>query len=103
MDTRRAIKEIHEKTKLVGIEVVNLGKTRLIQEFYHYLTKNIDPNNYWPDNLEDTKHTMTIFPEFNVLEEDILKKIPWFWFAVRCQKLRKKLQEIISDLDAMNN
>jgi tetratricopeptide (TPR) repeat protein len=62
-----------------------IGKTRLVQELYHYLTVADDQNNYWPDNLEDTKHTMTIVPEFDTLSNDQEKFMPWLWLAIRCQ------------------
>ncbi|SMP01484.1 Tetratricopeptide repeat-containing protein [Laceyella tengchongensis] len=83
--------EIYEKvrqneTKFVILKAdTGIGKTRLIQELYHYLTIADDENNYWPDNLEDTKHTMTIVPEFDSLETEKQLKMPWLWIALRCQ------------------
>jgi hypothetical protein len=83
--------DIYEDTKAGNTNVVileadtGIGKTRLIQELYHYLTIYDDEPNYWPDNLEDTKHTMTIVPEFEVLENNAELQMPWMWVAMRCQ------------------
>ncbi|WP_028775506.1 AAA family ATPase [Shimazuella kribbensis] len=82
--------DIYEDTKAGNTNVVvieadtGIGKTRLIQELYHYLTIYDDDPNYWPDNLEDTKHTMTIVPEFDVLENNKELQMPWLWVAMRC-------------------
>ncbi|MCH5584067.1 ATP-binding protein [Shimazuella sp. AN120528] len=82
--------DIYEDTKAGNTNVVileadtGIGKTRLIQELYHYLTIYDDDPNYWPDNLEDTKHTMTIVPEFDVLENNKELEMPWLWMALRC-------------------
>lgn len=62
-----------------------IGKTRLIQELYHYLTIQDDKPNYWPDVLEDKKHTMTIVPEFDTLTDEDQNEMPWLWLAMRCQ------------------
>jgi chromosomal replication initiation ATPase DnaA len=76
------------KTNLVVLEAdTGIGKTRLLQELYHYLTINEDDNEYWPDNLEDTKHTMTIIPEFDTLSPEQNLKMPWLWIAMRCQNI----------------
>jgi hypothetical protein len=83
--------DIYENSKAGNTNVVvieadtGIGKTRLIQELYHYLTIYDDEPNYWPDNLEDTKHTMTIVPEFEVLENKPELQMPWMWVAMRCQ------------------
>lgn len=83
--------DIYENTKAGNTNVVileadtGIGKTRLIQELYHYLTIYDDEPNYWPDNLEDTKHTMTIVPEFEMLENNTELLMPWLWIAMRCQ------------------
>ncbi|WP_422122339.1 AAA family ATPase [Planococcus sp. X10-3] len=61
-----------------------LGKTRLIQEFYHYLSKNEDPGDFWPDVLNDTVHTMTISPAIETFDKESNNNIPWYWFAIRC-------------------
>lgn len=74
------------KTQFVVLEAdTGIGKTRLIQELYHYLTIVDDENDYWPDNLEDTKHTMTIIPEFDTLYSSNDLDMPWLWIALRCQ------------------
>ncbi|WP_054939226.1 ATP-binding protein [Paenibacillus ihuae] len=72
-------------TNLVVIEAdTGVGKTRLIQEFYQYLTVNKDEFHYWPDTLVDKKHTMSIVPEFENLSNDQQFKLPWLWLALRC-------------------
>lgn len=73
-------------TKCVLIKAdTGIGKTRLVQEFYHKLSIEYDEHHYWPDLLEDTKHTMTIVPQFPTLMEDSIKYLPWLWMAVRCK------------------
>lgn len=62
-----------------------IGKTRLIQEFYHYLSKNEDPDMYWPDILNDTKHTMSLVPKFEELYVNQSSLMPWMWLPLRCQ------------------
>lgn len=62
-----------------------IGKTRLIQEFYHYLSENEDPDLYWPDILNDTKHTMSLLPRFDELYLNQSSQMPWMWLALRCQ------------------
>lgn len=72
-------------TNFIVVEAdTGVGKTRLIQEFYHLLSIEEDQQHYWPDNLEDTKHTMTIVPEFQSLLSEKLKDLPWLWIALRC-------------------
>ncbi|OCA87806.1 hypothetical protein A8F94_08155 [Bacillus sp. FJAT-27225] len=72
-------------TKMLLIEAdTGVGKTRLIQEFYHILSIKEDASQYWPDNLEDTKHTMSIVPEFQTLVDGRISELPWLWLAIRC-------------------
>jgi hypothetical protein len=61
------------------------GKTRLIQELYHHISSFYDEYDYWPNVLEDTKHTMTIVPDYTKFEQEDTKNMPWLWLAVRCQ------------------
>jgi hypothetical protein len=65
-----------------------IGKTRLIQEFYHDLSLNEDPDMYWPDLLTDTKHTMSLVPKFDELYINQASRMPWMWLPLRCQNWR---------------
>ncbi|WP_214889491.1 ATP-binding protein [Exiguobacterium sp. s142] len=61
-----------------------LGKTRLIQEFYHHLNKIDDDNEYWPNHLRDTENTMSLVPDFTELYSSRSNLMPWMWVALRC-------------------
>jgi Fe-S-cluster containining protein len=74
-----------------------IGKTRLIQEFYHFLSKNEDPNGYWPDILNDTKHTMSLVPKFDELYVNQSSLMPWMWLALRCQNRDERNSDMRAD------
>ena len=60
------------------------GKTRLIQEFYAWLSQNEDPKGlegYWPDNLGRNGKSLEINPELN--EYECKGEIPWLWWGLR--------------------
>lgn len=74
-----------------------IGKTRLIQEFYHFLSNNEDPNGYWPDILSDTKHTMSLSPKFDELYINQTSCMPWMWIALRCQNRDERNSDMRAD------
>jgi hypothetical protein len=39
-----------------------LGKTRVLQEFYHWLNQFEDPGNYWPDTLPGGDASLHVNP-----------------------------------------
>lgn len=58
------------------------GKTRIVQEFYHWLNQKCDPTNYWPDNLprdNDSLHINPLFSEQSLGEAEP----PWLWWGIR--------------------
>lgn len=58
------------------------GKTRIVQEFYHWLNQKCDPANYWPDNLprdNDSLHINPLFSEQYLGEAEP----PWLWWGIR--------------------
>ena len=60
------------------------GKTRLIQEFYTWLSQNEDPKGiegYWPDYLGKNGKSLEINPDFSEYKRK--GKIPWLWWGLR--------------------
>ena len=65
-----------------------LGKTRLVQEFYRWLSREQDPKSdqhpqgYWPDAIQGDSESLSVNPS---LPEDQsgLAPIPWLWWGLR--------------------
>lgn len=73
------------KTCIVSIVGdTGLGKTRLIQEFYNYLSNKLDPTNYWPDISDTSIHSTVIAPNFIILEKSKMSDMPYLWLGLRC-------------------
>lgn len=67
---------------VVLIAESRLGKTRIVQEFYHWLNQQYDLSNYWPDSLprdHDSLHVNPFFSEEHAGE----KEPPWLWWGLR--------------------
>jgi len=77
------------QTRVVNLIAENgLGKTRLIQEFYHWLSRNIDeshPNGYWPDSLFPEQKNSRLNPDMTVYAKSRqgLPRMPFLWWGVR--------------------
>ncbi|WP_054697965.1 AAA family ATPase [Syntrophomonas palmitatica] len=67
-----------------------IGKTRMVQEFYLSLCMKHDPSEYWPKNIGDTRHTMSIVPSFSNLDENRVHQMPWMWIGLRCQNSNER-------------
>lgn len=59
-----------------------LGKTRLIQEFYCWLNKHEDPQDYWPESLEKGGDSLHINPVFET-HSSTSELPPWLWWGLR--------------------
>ncbi|MCH7471892.1 AAA family ATPase [bacterium] len=59
------------------------GKTRLLQELYHWLHDKGGGEGYWPENFGAEEVSATCIPRVPQ-EGDILGEIPYFWWGVRC-------------------
>ena len=65
-----------------------LGKTRLVQEFYRWLSRNEDPasqeapEGYWPDAFETESTSLDVNPRF-ATDDRPRPKIPWLWWGIR--------------------
>ena len=59
-----------------------LGKTRLAQELFAYLSKDEveDPNGYWPSQLEIGRN-LECNPKPEIVNTEV--NIPWLWWGVR--------------------
>jgi tetratricopeptide (TPR) repeat protein len=64
-----------------------LGKTRLVQEFYRWLSTNADPGGYWPDAFTDVN------PQFHA-DHRPTASIPWLWWGIRWAKGRNRVGEV---------
>lgn len=62
-----------------------VGKTRLIQQFYHWLSNQKDDKNYWCDSLYDKNKAISIVPEISDRPIKEIPELPWLWLASRCQ------------------
>lgn len=68
-----------------------LGKTRLVQEFYRWLSRREDPlhggtsvEGYWPDAFSTDGVSLDVNPKFPVDDNDRRPPIPWLWWGLRC-------------------
>lgn len=59
------------------------GKTRIVQEFYAWLSAHQDPNNYWPSALAEERQNLRVMPQVDKIERGKDKKAPWFWWGMR--------------------
>jgi hypothetical protein len=76
---------------LVLLAESGFGKTRLVQEFYGWLSTTFDdrdPGGYWPDALPQIGDSMEINPVYahggGVAEG--APEIPWLWWGIRCTR-----------------
>ncbi len=67
-----------------------LGKTRLVQEFYRWLSCREDPlhsgtsvEGYWPDAFNTDAVSLDVNPKFAVEDNDRRPPIPWLWWGLR--------------------
>ena len=73
---------------LVLLAESGLGKTRLVQEFYRWLSRNEDPpsaeapQGYWPDAFDSESTSLDVNPRF-AIDERPRPKIPWLWWGLR--------------------
>ena len=59
------------------------GKTRIVQEFYAWLSAHQDPENYWPSALAEEGQNLRVMPHVEMVERGKDKKAPWFWWGMR--------------------
>ncbi len=65
-----------------------LGKTRLMQEFYRWLTVHEDPpsdeapQGYWPDAFDNANTSLDVNPHFDSSLHG-RGQIPWLWWGIR--------------------
>jgi hypothetical protein len=70
---------------LVWTADTGLGKTRLVQAFYEWLSTQRDardPDGYWPDALSVSGRTLEVNPEFTPTDGP-RPDIPWLWWGLR--------------------
>lgn len=67
-----------------------LGKTRLVQEFYRWLSCREDPlhggtsvEGYWPDAFNTDAVSLDVNPKFAVDDNASRPPIPWLWWGLR--------------------
>jgi tetratricopeptide (TPR) repeat protein len=65
-----------------------LGKTRIAQEFYRWLSREHDPaepgrpQGYWPDGFSNETESLDVNPSFDSASERN-GDIPWLWWGLR--------------------
>lgn len=67
---------------IVLIAESRFGKTRIVQEFYHWLKQKHDPANYWPGNLPRDNDSLHINPLFSGQQLGVTEP-PWLWWGIR--------------------
>ncbi|MBV9850860.1 MAG: hypothetical protein JO250_14400 [Armatimonadetes bacterium] len=84
---------------LVLLAESGFGKTRLVQEFYGWLSRTYDdagPTGYWPDSFQHVGDEMEInpvFPHGHGMETG-KAEIPWLWWGIRCTKPDERRSDI---------
>ena len=74
---------------LVLLGESGLGKTRLVQEFYRWLSREADPGTpacpegYWPDAFATEARSLDVNPEFPAGRAGPTPPIPWLWWGLR--------------------
>jgi tetratricopeptide (TPR) repeat protein/GTPase SAR1 family protein len=63
-----------------------VGKTRLIQQFYSWMSTKNDDESYWPGSLPTDEKSVVVVPDAGELAVIDLSQLPWLWFAIRCRK-----------------
>jgi len=80
-----------EPQMIVLLAESGLGKTRLVQEFYRWLSTAQDPVSeaaiagYWPDAFDTDSESLDVNPRF---PEDAAGRgpIPWLWWGLRFER-----------------
>ncbi len=75
------------------------GKTRLIQEFYSWLSENEDEVQYWPRRLGNIGDNLKINPLLEEFSEQE-KSMPYLWWGLRCADPAGHNSQIVSTLSA---
>jgi tetratricopeptide (TPR) repeat protein len=66
-----------------------VGKTRLVQEFYRWLSREEDPaatahsEGYWPDAFTSETGSLDVNPDFPTDRAGPIPQIPWLWWGLR--------------------
>jgi AAA ATPase domain len=74
---------------LVLLADSGLGKTRLVQEFYRWLSRAEDPGTpecaegYWPDAFTSETGSLDVNPAFPKDRTGPVPPIPWLWWGLR--------------------
>ncbi|NUQ07896.1 MAG: AAA family ATPase [Phycisphaerae bacterium] len=72
-----------------------VGKTRLVQEFYRWLSQNADapdPKGYWPDSFTQDHASLNVNPTFPPSWNTERTPIPWFWWGLRWVRPERRNQ-----------
>ncbi|MCG6939722.1 MAG: tetratricopeptide repeat protein [Thiohalocapsa sp.] len=75
---------------LIWTADTGLGKTRLVQAFYEWLSTHRDardPDGYWPDSLDIAGRTLAVNPQFPPTDGP-RPAIPWLWWGLRFTETR---------------
>ena len=71
-----------------------LGKTRIVQEFYGWLSETDveDPQGYWPDTLQIGR-SLELNPPADTINLQV--QIPWLWWGMRFHPVDERNQATI--------
>ena len=95
----------HGDSKVVVLLADNgLGKTRLVQEFFGWLSTNVDlagDAGYWPDQLELHGDNLEVNPNIAECRPDC--DVPFLWWGLRFQDVTQRNVAIAGMDSALNN
>jgi len=74
-----------------------MGKTRLVQEFYGWLSENEDHDHYWPKKLALTGENLRVNPEVNEFSDECIK-MPYLWWGIRFSDPKGHNNQVVSHL-----
>ena len=63
-----------------------VGKTRLMQEFFAWLSSHHDKFHYWREIPADRKKALSLVPALADRPVGESPDLPWLWLAARCQE-----------------
>src|SRR5438093_12618277 len=80
----RLASDVHKPSPQVVVVKAErgVGKTRLVLEFYRWLSEQVDTSGYWPDALSIVDRNLAVNPEpenCKIREQ----QIPYLWWGVR--------------------
>ena len=78
-----ALRETGKPQLRVLVSDTGYGKTTLAQQFYAELSREYDPDNYWPAKIAGRSDNHRVMLECARCHPAPGAKVPWFWYGLR--------------------